>query len=139
MAFTVVFFERIIIVNDSLIIVSSLRALLEKFYLHAKRAHLYHLSFLLYHLAVRCAVRIALRKRICYNGTNSAVIGIRVGLSVVAVQVEITVVVPIDVEAISGRELTTLEPVCYPYICFTWETSPAPSEGGEDLTEKRQF
>ena len=107
MAFTVVFFERIIIVNDSLIIVSSLRALLEKFYLHAKRAHLYHLSFLLYHLAVRYAVRIALRKRICKNRPNAPVIGIRVGLSVVAVQVEIAVVVPIHVEPITGRELAT--------------------------------
>ena len=24
-----------------------------------------------------------------------------------------------------------LKPACYPYICFTWKTSPAPSEGGE--------
>ena len=135
MAFTVVFFERIIIVNDSLIIVSSLRALLEKFYLHAKRAHLYHLSFLLYHLAVRCAMRIALRKRICKNRPNASVIGIRVGLSVVAVQVEVTVVVPVDVEAISGRELTTLEPVCYPYICFTWKEDPSNSpQEGRDIS-----
>ena len=61
---------------------------------------------LLYHL-VRYAVRIALRKRICKNRPNAPVIGIRVGLSVVAVQVEIAVVVPIHVEPITGRELAT--------------------------------
>ena len=55
-------------------------------------------------------------RRTCDNGTNSAVICIRVGLSVVAVQVEVAVVVPVDVEAISGRELAKHEPVCYPYF-----------------------
>ena len=71
-------------------------------------------------------------RRTCDNGTNSAVICIRVGLSVVAVQVEVAVVVPVDVEAISGRELAKHEPVCYPYFCFTWKTHPnLPSRGKE--------
>ena len=48
-----------------------------------------------------------LRSLKCYNGTNSAVIDSRVGLSVAAAQAEATAAVPTHAEPISGRELTT--------------------------------
>ena len=71
-------------------------------------------------------MRIALRKRICKNRPNASVIGIRVGLSVVAVQVEIAVVVPIHVEPITGRELATPQTRMLPVHILYLERPPPP-------------
>ena len=59
-------------------------------------ALLYHFSFSVYHLAER-----APRTLECDNRPNAPVIGIRVGLSVVAAQVETAEAVPTHVEPIT--------------------------------------
>ena len=76
--------------------------------------------------------RDALRtRRTCKNRPNAPVIGIRVGLSVVAVQVEIAVVVPIHVEPITGRELATPQTRMLPVHLLYLEEAPSnsPPEG----------